>query len=68
MLLTSSGIAPGTEETKRKLQQRPSEQAKPIPASALQHVPATAFKLQRRTLLEALRAGGRGSAQDLAGM
>ena len=68
-LLTSSGLAPGNQETLEKLRKRPcSDRPQAIPAEALQYQPTQKLQLDRFELLRALRSAGRGSAQDLAGM
>ena len=68
--LTSSGVAPGTEETLQELtdpELRPNRPTEEIPSWCHRHVPATAFTLKQDELLAALRSAGRGSAQDLSG-
>eukprot|EP00973_Karenia_brevis_P055719 7748744-Karenia_brevis.AAC.1 len=57
VILTSSGLAPGNEETLNKLRERPTEQAVPIPANALHHAPSHPVSLKRTKMLAALRGG-----------
>ncbi len=70
VLLTSSGLAPGNEETLAQLtdEERRPRELSPLPAEALQHRPAEQLKLEGDRLARALRSAGRGSAPDLAGM
>ena len=70
-LLTSSGIAPGTQETLDELSNedlRPIELSQDLPTAAMQHQPLEQLDLDPKLLLQALRSAGRGSAPDLAGM
>eukprot|EP00973_Karenia_brevis_P028692 3956716-Karenia_brevis.AAC.1 len=59
VIMTSAGVAPGTDETLRKLRARPTEQVSEIPANALHHAPAQPITLERAKLQAALRGGGR---------
>ena len=71
LALTSTGVAPGNAETLLELRdeaRRPRQLAAPLPEEALHHVPETTLRLELGELAKALRAGGRGSAPDLAGM
>ena len=69
--LTSKGIAPGTEETFRKLADpstRPERLFEPLPDGVLNYRPADPIKLQKHHIAAALRGADSGSAPDLAGM
>lgn len=71
LLLTSNGLAAGNEETLKELTDenlRPRVPTEELPAKALTHVPAKAIRLEEYELTAAVRAGGRGSTPDLAGM
>ena len=71
ILLTSSGLAPGSPETLAELRNRdlrPRELSERIPGNVLTDQPLTSLTLDRNHLLTALRTAGRGSAPDLAGM
>ena len=71
VLLTSSGLAPGNEDTYEQLtneERRPRESTEEPPADALHHVPSEPIKLDQVMLARSLRGAGRGSAPDLAGM
>ena len=70
VLLTSPGLAPGSEETLAELTDpnlRPTQLSEALPADLLSFVPDVKLKLNKSFLLEALRSAGKGSAQDLAG-
>ena len=71
LVLTSSGLAPGNSATLQELTdttRRPQSPEVEMPAAALQHTPVNPLRLDPTELARALRAGGRGSATDLAGM
>ena len=71
VLITSTGLAPGNNETLDQLkdpQRRPTALTEPLPDAALRHRPANQLKLESDKLAQALRGAGRGSAPDLAGM
>ena len=71
VLLTSSGLAPGNQETLEQLTDtdlRPDELTAPLPQEALRHQPRQQLQLEGDSLARALRSAGRGSAPDLAGM
>ena len=71
VLLTSSGLAPGNEETFNELtneDRRPMQLDPDLPGEALHHQPSSPMKLEADNLARSLRSAGRGSAQDLAGM
>ena len=70
LLLTSLGLAPGDDETLAELTNtdlRPVRLAEEVPAHLLTFAPEAKVKLNKRVVLEALRAAGKGSAQDLSG-
>ena len=70
-LLTSSGIAPGSQETLDELTNvdlRPIELSQELPTAAMEFQPQDQLDLDPKQLLQALRSAGRGSAPDLAGM
>ena len=70
-LLTSNGLAPGTSATLEELTDvnlKPPRLTAPLPAAAVNYVPSSPLLLEADALASALRAGGRGSAPDLAGM
>ena len=69
-ILTSLGIAPGTAETLRELQneeKRPKHCLEAIPADLLSFTPNSKIILEPTILENVLRGSGRGSAPDLSG-
>ena len=69
--LTSTGLAPGNEDTYKELtdpELRPPEPSEAIPERCLTFTPQHSVQLDPHVLMESLRAAGRGSAQDLGGM
>ena len=71
ILLTSTGLAPGTSATLNELtneELRPRIITEEIPEDVLSFQPILPFRLDRHHLLQAMRSAGRGSAPDLAGM
>ena len=63
--LTSSGLAPGNQDTLRQFtdpELRPAHPSKQIPEEVLSFAPSQKLTLQADGLLSALRATGRGSA------
>ena len=70
VVLTSSGLAPGTQQTLDELTDaalRPRELTEPIPEHLLGFQPHTKLQLEPGRLVSALRSAGRGSAPDLSG-
>eukprot|EP00973_Karenia_brevis_P029970 4132378-Karenia_brevis.AAC.1 len=55
IVLTSSGLAQGNEETLHKVRARPVHQEAPIPEVALSQEPLRPFKLEQGNLMAALR-------------
>ena len=70
VLLTSSGLAPGSADTLRELtdeELRPRQPGAPLPDEALRFMPDAPLRVDPEELKRALRARGRGSAPDLSG-
>ena len=69
-ILTSPGLAPGTQATLEQLTDpdlRPQALAAPLPEGLLEFEPTRVLVLDRGRLANALRGAGRGSAADLSG-
>ena len=70
VLLTSSGLAPGDAKTLEELTDpnlRPTTLSEEVPPHLLAFEPEVEVKLDKHVVLQALRAAGKGSTQDLAG-
>ena len=70
VVLTSSGVAPGTEATVAELtdpELRPTELSEQIPEACRSCAGVPPIELDADELLAALRSAGRGSAPDLSG-